>query len=101
MPYVLEAYGKSVYRKLKELAIAGGLVTEGVEEEDAAKLFIGKSRALNAAMGISTKLSGIRKEDIPILAKHAAKKGNPLYPVPKLMDAKELEQFYYAVMETK
>ena len=33
------------------------------------------------------------------MAKHADKEGNPLYPVPVLMDEKELEKFYYAVME--
>ncbi len=50
-------------------------------------------------MGIPTKLKGIRKADIPNLAAFARKKANPLYPVPKLMDKKELERFYYAVME--
>ena len=33
------------------------------------------------------------------MAKHAAHEANPLYPVPKLMSAKQLEQFYYDVME--
>lgn len=37
--------------------------------------------------------------DIPVLAEHAAAEANPLYPVPVLMDAKELERFYYAIME--
>ena len=41
------------------------------------------------------------KEDIKIMAKHAAHEANPLYPVPKLMNAKQLEQFYYDVMEEK
>ena len=39
------------------------------------------------------------KEDIPKLARYADKEANPLYPVPVLMDAGELEQFYYAVSE--
>lgn len=37
----------------------------------------------------------IKKEDIPLMAKHADKEGNPLYPVPVLLNAKELERFYY------
>lgn len=45
------------------------------------------------------KLAGIRKEDIPDLARYADKEANPLYPVPVLMDAKELQQLYYDVME--
>ena len=99
LPYVLESYGKSVYRKLKLLAVAAGLVKEDTDEEDAAKLFIGKIRAMNGALGIPTKISGIVKEEIPELAKLAAKEGNPLYPVPVLMNAKELEQFYFDVMD--
>ena len=41
----------------------------------------------------------IGKEDIPSLAKHAAREANPLYPVPKRMTTKELEQFYYQVAD--
>ena len=44
-------------------------------------------------------ISKIREEDIPALSHYADKEANPLYPVPKLMDAGELEQFYYAAME--
>ena len=33
------------------------------------------------------------------LSAYAEKEGNPLYPVPVLMDAKQLEQFYYLLME--
>lgn len=99
LPYVLESYGDTVYRKLKQLAVVSGLVKEETEEADATRLFIGKLRTLNTTMGIPAKLSGIVKEDIPELAAHAAKEGNPLYPVPKLMDAKELEKLYHLIME--
>ena len=49
-------------------------------------------------MGIPEKLEGIRREDIPELARHADKEANPLYPVPVLMGAKELEKFYNRIM---
>ena len=42
---------------------------------------------------------GIRKEDIPGMARHAAKEANPLYPVPRLMDPEELERFYEKVAD--
>ena len=73
----------------------------GIEatEHDAAMLLVDRICRMNARMGIPTKLSGIQKEDIPALAKHAAKEANPLYPVPKLMTVKELEQFYYQVAD--
>lgn len=54
---------------------------------------------MNAAMNIPKKLPGIRTADIPRLAAFADREANPLYPVPRLMDAKELERFYYDVME--
>lgn len=52
-------------------------------------------RELNRSMNIPDKIPGIQKEEIPIMAKHAEREANPLYPVPKLMSAKELESFYY------
>ena len=41
----------------------------------------------------------IREEDISKLAHYADKEANPLYPVPVLMDAKELESFYRMLMQ--
>ena len=38
-------------------------------------------------------------EMIHNIFEYADKEANPLYPVPKLMNAKELQQFYYKVME--
>ena len=99
MPYVLESYGKSVYKKLHRLGIAAGVATEEDAPMTGAIKFINAVKALNAGMNIPEKLPGIQKEDIPSLAKHAAKEANPLYPVPKLMTAKELEQFYYQVAD--
>ena len=40
----------------------------------------------------------IQETDIPKLSHYADKEANPLYPVPKLMDASELEKFYYMLM---
>ena len=50
-------------------------------------------------MGIPEKLTGIKKEDIPMLASYADKEANPLYPVPRLFDKIELKKFYLDVME--
>lgn len=99
MPYVLEAYGKKVYKKLHKLAIAAGVATAEDTDENGALKFISAVKKLNANMNIPEKLSGIVKEDIPELSKHAEKEANPLYPVPKLMTVKELESFYYQVAD--
>ena len=42
-------------------------------------------------------LKEIKREDIPELARIADKEANPLYPVPVLMDCKQLEGFYETV----
>ena len=99
MPYVLESYGKSVYKKLHRLGIAAGVETEEDAPMTGAIKFINAVKALNAGMNIPEKLPGIQKEDIPSLAKHAAKEANPLYPVPKLMNTRQLEHFYYMVAD--
>lgn len=99
MPIVLETYGKKAYKKLHKLGIAAGVSSQSDMHEAGAKKFIMAIKELNLRMGISEKLTGIKREDIPQMAKHADKEANPLYPVPKLMDAKELERFYYQVAD--
>lgn len=94
MPYVLEAYGKSAHKKLHELGVAAGVCAVEDGHKDGAEKFIKAIKELNARMGIPDRISGIRKEDIPLMAKRAEREANPLYPVPKLMTKKELEKFY-------
>ena len=48
--------------------------------------------------GIGDKIPEIQETDIPKLAHYADKEANPLYPVPVLMDASELEPFYRMLM---
>lgn len=99
MPYVLEAYGKKAHKKLHRMGVAAGVADETDSHEKGAEKFIGAIKSLNAQMNIPEKLKGIKKEDIPHMAKYADAEANPLYPVPVLMNAKELERFYYAVAD--
>ena len=99
MPYVLEAYGAAAHRKLGELAVAAGVASADEPADIAAAKFISAIRALNAAMGIPPKLPGILRTDIPLMARHAAREANPLYPVPVIWDAQELQRFYHDVSE--
>ena len=99
LPYVLEGYGASAHRKCRDIAAAMGIADDSCPADEAAAKLIAEIRRMNAAMGIPEKLPGMKVADIPKLARYADKEANPLYPVPKLMDAKELEQFYYDVME--
>ena len=99
MPYVLEAYGAAVYRKLHALGIAAGVCTADDGAQVGAKKFIEAVKGLNARMNIPDRLQGIQKEDITDMAKHAEKEANPLYPVPVLMTRVELERFYHIIAE--
>lgn len=99
LPYVLEDYGECIYKKLHLLAVAAGVSRENDGAADSAKRFIEAVKALNARMNIPDKLSGIKKEDISDMAVLAEKEANPLYPVPRLMTAKQLERFYYSISD--
>ena len=97
LPYVLERYGSCIHRKLHDLAVAAGVASPQDEDANAAAKFIRAIRQLNARMGIPATLEGIRPEDIPVMAAHAEKEANPLYPVPRLMTREELTFFYEQV----
>ncbi len=99
MPYVLEAYGKSAHKKLQQLGVAAGVCSPEDSARDGAKKLIQAIKVLNETMGIPHTIQGIQKEDIPLMAKHAAKEANPLYPVPKLMTQRELEPFYHQIAD--
>ena len=97
MPIVLEHYGAVCWKKLHRLAIAAGISTAEDSHEIGAMKFIEAIRAMNSRMQIPETLVGIQTEDIPKMAVYAAGEANPLYPVPKLMVASELEYFYHKV----
>ena len=99
LPVVLRMYGSSCEKKLARLARNTGVVDQALGDAETAELFIDRVQQMNDDMGIPRKLSGIQEEDIRVMAKHADKEGNPLYPVPRLMNRKELEAIYDAVKE--
>ena len=99
LPYLLEAYGSSIHKKLRILAVEAGLISPDASAEEGASALIQAIRTMNASFGIGTTIPEIKKEDIPKLARAAEKEANPLYPVPVLMNAKELERFYDMLME--
>lgn len=96
MPYVLEYYGEAAHKPLAELADLVGLAT-GKSEKEQAEEFIQWIKELNQKMNIPTKIEGIIREDIPLMAKRAFKEAHPLYPVPKLMSLKEIAFMYMQI----
>ena len=91
LPYVLDYYADSAYPQLAKLADIIGITTPSMSVEEKGKAFIAEIRRMNAAMNIPEKFDMIKEEDMPTLVKRALKEGNPLYPVPKIMDAKDCE----------
>lgn len=99
LPFVLESYGHTIDTKLHQLAIAAGVADEATPESQAATQFIQAIKDMKKRFSIGDIIPQIQKEDIAKLASYAEKEANPLYPVPVLMDARQLESFYYLLME--
>ena len=98
LPLVLREYGSCIDKKLHRLAIAAGLADKNTPDHEAAEFFIRAIEEMKERFGIVNIVKEIQETDIPKLAHYADKEANPLYPVPKLMDASELEKFYYMLM---
>lgn len=97
LPKVLIKYGKKIYSKLWKIGIYCGLFNKDVSKQEGAKILIEYIQNLNKKMAIPESLDCIKEDDISRLAKIADKEANPLYPVPVLFNAKELESVYYEV----
>jgi len=97
LPYVLKSYGKKIYKKLYKLGVYAGLFDERTPIDVGARVFIEKIEEMNSSMNIPTNLPEIKTEDITELAKTAEKEANPLYPVPVLYTAEQLEDIYLKV----
>ena len=89
LPYVLDFFGESAYERLAILADVAGVSGPAQGARDKAKNFIAAIRKLNADMGIPDKFEQIKDEDIQLIAERALMEGNPLYPVPRIMNIEE------------
>ena len=99
LPHVLRAYGSSVTKPLADIARIVGISNSQISDEESAELFISHIEGMNARMNIPTTLKEVKKEDIPAMAVLADKEANPLYPVPAVWNAQELEKLYLLVCE--
>ena len=94
LPHMLRHYGPAITGKLAALARKAQLASPQADECDAAEFLIAWIEETNHLFGIPRGFSMIREEDIPLMALHAARECNPLYPVPVLMNRRELEAIY-------
>lgn len=98
LPVVLDEYGKKAYGRLAKAAKAVGLVDKKTDSVAAAKVITDRIKELENSLGIPAGFDCIKREDIAELSAHAAKEGNPLYPVPVLWDAKKIAKVYEKVV---
>lgn len=98
LPMVLETYGDSITHKLRNLSLAAGLCDKQEDDKTATRMFIDAVKDMKKRFGIGDYIPEIQETDIPELSHYADKEANPLYPVPVLMDASELETLYYRLM---
>ena len=98
LPYVLEFYGESAHKKLAKLSEIAGVKTDGTDKEKA-EAFIEAIKTLNKNMNIPDGFDMIKEEDIPTIVKRALKEGNPLYPVPRIMDKADCEAVIRRLMK--
>lgn len=101
LPHILEYYGESAHQRLAELADVAGITSAGQSEAQKAKAFIEAVKTMNRNMNIPDGFDMIEEKDIPTLVSRALKEANPLYPVPKIMDAKDCERIIRGLMKEK
>lgn len=86
LPYVMRYNGALCSDRFADILRVLGISTENMTKNEIIATFINKIKELSASVGITQKLSdvGVRKEDIPMLAKKAmkdpCKPGNPRDP---------------------
>ncbi len=97
LPYVLKKYGRKIHKKLWKIGQYCALFDKDTSVEVGAKILVEKIEAMNKNMGIGKTIDQIEESDIPFLAQTAEKEANPLYPVPVLFTAKQLEEIFREV----
>ncbi len=98
LPYVLDFFGESAHKKLAKLCDCAGIQSLDVSDAGKAQAFIAQIRAMNKRMGIPEKFDMIQEKDIPTIASRALREGNPLYPVPKIMNQEQCERIIRSLM---
>lgn len=97
-PFILKWYGKKIIYELSRLASIMEYETPSDGDKVKADWFIAKLEELNNLLGIPDKISELREDDIPGLAKNIIHEANPIYPVPKVMFRKECEKLLHDMM---
>lgn len=108
LPYVLEWYGRCIYKNLAQLSDISGISKTEMSEVQKAKAYISFIKMLDHRFGINTsfykalensaKKTGISKKECKDIARCALAEANPCYPVPKIMNLRECECLVYRIL---
>lgn len=93
LPYLLEYYGKSIYKKMYKIGLYCCLCSKEDSYKEGYIKVLNKIKQMNEEFNIPHKIENVKYEDIEVIAKRASKEANPLYPCPKLMSKRELSKF--------
>lgn len=93
LPYLLEYYGKSIYKKMYKIGLYCCLCSKEDTYKEGYIKVLNKIKQMNEEFNIPHKIENVKYEDIEVIAKRASKEANPLYPCPKLMSKRELSKF--------
>lgn len=94
LPYVLDYYGETAYKRLAELADLIKITDEHHTIKEKAIKFTEEIKRLNSKMNIPEKLSVIEDHHIPKMVDRAFAEANPLYPVPKIFTKADFKFIY-------
>lgn len=97
LPYVLKAYGKSIQKRLSEIARFCEIDSHAESEEERARRVVETIERMNEKFSIPERLPFTREEDLDELIGYAYREANPLYPVPELWDKEQLKNIYRQV----
>ena len=99
LPYVLEAFGKSVYKKLAILSDNISPCENSLSKKEKTEAFIAWIRKMNKDMEIPEKFDiSYNEKDVKEMIEHAFKEGNPLYPVPKEFTREDFDKIYRQIL---
>ena len=70
-----------------------------MSRKEKADAFKNAIKEMNRRMNIPQTLDGIKEEDLAILVQRALSEVNPAYPVPVILNGKQLLELYHKVMK--
>ena len=98
LPHVLDFYGAAAHARLADLYDLAGL-TGAQSTSEKAEAFIQAIKDMNERMNIPNRLDCVKEEDIPLIAERALLEGNPLYPVPVIINQAQCEALIRSMMK--